>query len=228
MGYKVRMQKPAHPDPHHHTVTAEPEDRRGALELSDEENADMCRGCVRCCSYITVEIDAPRAAWEYDQWIWALYHRGISLYVEKPERWYLHVDTVCEKLGAEGRCSIHGRHPVLCREYDPRTCERRLPLADVRAWFDSGEQLEAWVERERPSHWRRLMAYRKDMPPGPPVADARIDRARSGALVPLDALVESPAPARRGRRRAPRGGPTRGKSSRAGARRATSRASTDR
>ena len=148
-------------------------DERDPKELSAQENANLCEGCVKCCTYITVEIDSPRAAWEYDQWIWALYHRGIQLYVERPERWFLHVETRCEKLDPEGRCSIHGRHPVLCRDYDPRTCERRLPLADMRAWFNGGEELEDWLRAKRPAHYRRLLAYRRDMPPGPPVADAR-------------------------------------------------------
>ena len=108
------------------TVVAD--DKRDPKELSGDENARLCEGCVKCCTYITVEIDPPRAAWEYDQWIWALYHRGIQLYVEMPEAWYVHFETVCEKLDDSGRCSIYGRHPVLCREYDPRTCERRVPL----------------------------------------------------------------------------------------------------
>ncbi len=170
-----------------------PDDARDAKELSAEENADLCAGCVRCCTYITVEVDAPRAAWEYDQWIWALHHEGIEMFVERPEHWFLHVTTRCRQLQGNGRCAIHGRHPVLCREYDPRSCERRLPLADQRAWFRDAEALESWLRRERPAHWRRLMAYRKDRAPaaGPGVAAA--------GFVPLLALGAAPA---RGTRRA--------------------------
>jgi len=138
------------------------EDSRPARALTAGENADLCSGCVKCCTYITVEIDAPRAPWEYDQWIWALHHRGVNLYVEKPERWFLHFETVCRQLNAEGRCSIYGRHPVLCREYDPRTCERRLPLGDVRAWFHDADGLERWLQAKRPRHWHRLMEYRRE------------------------------------------------------------------
>jgi len=176
------MTKPPLHDPHHHTVPVDSDDERSALDLSGVENADLCRGCVKCCTYITVEIDAPRAAWEYDQWIWALHHRNIQIYVERPERWFLHVETVCDQLNAEGRCAIHGRHPVLCREYDPRSCERRLPLADTRAWFEDAAQLETWLRVERPAHYRRLMAYRRDQPPGPPVAGGP---RRSAAADPL-------------------------------------------
>lgn len=193
--------KPTHPDPHHHTIPAAIDDTRDAKELSSSENADLCAGCVKCCTYITVEIDAPRAAWEYDQWIWALHHEGIEVYVERPERWFLHVEARCRKLNSAGRCSIYGRHPVLCREYDPRSCERRLPLADVRAWFHDGEELEKWIQASRPSHWKRLMDYRADEPQGPPVADARADRASAGTLIPLAALALEAA--RPGRSRLP-------------------------
>lgn len=166
-----------------------PDDAREARELPPQENADLCRGCVTCCTYLTIEIDAPRSAWEYDQWIWALHHRGIELYVERPERWFLLVHTPCDRLDAAGRCSIYGRHPVLCRDYDPRSCERRLPLAGIRAWFRDADEFEAWLAAERPRHFRRLMDHRRDFAPAP------------AAMVPVAVLVASAsrpaAPARR-------------------------------
>jgi Fe-S-cluster containining protein len=167
--------------------------------LTADDNARLCEGCVRCCSYITVEIDKPRTPREYDQWIWALHHRGISLYVERPEAWYVHVDTTCERLDAHGRCSIHGRHPVLCREYDARTCERRLPLSDIVAWFDTAAEFEAWIRHRRPAHWRRLEAFRaKAAGQDRAMADAhahapRAARARPaparGDLIPVASLL---------------------------------------
>jgi Fe-S-cluster containining protein len=137
------------------------QDPRPSLALRRAETADLCRGCVKCCTYITVEIDAPRTPWEYDQWIWALHHRGVQLYVERPERWSLHFETRCAELGADDLCAIHGRHPVMCREYDPRSCERWLPLADIRAWFDTPAEFEDWIRTERPRHWARLEAWRR-------------------------------------------------------------------
>jgi hypothetical protein len=136
-------------------------DPRPSLALRRAETAALCRGCVKCCTYITVEIDAPRTPWEYDQWIWALHHRGVQLYVERPERWSVHFETRCAELGPDDRCAIHGRHPVMCREYDPRFCERWLPLADIRAWFDTPAEFEGWIQSERPGHWARLRAWRK-------------------------------------------------------------------
>lgn len=199
-------------DPHHPTaLVADADDERDSKDLSPAENAGLCAGCVTCCTYITVEVDAPRAAWEYDQWIWALHHAAIQMYVEKPERWFLHVETTCTQLKSDGRCAIHGRHPVLCREYDARSCERRLPLADIVAWFHDAYELEAWMQARRPAHWKRLMAYRKDRPDAPPRADVRVERRmrEQARLIPVAALVgmaggatSAPVPAPRPEREA--------------------------
>jgi len=163
------------------------DDARDAKQLSPAENADLCAGCVQCCTYLTIEIDAPRVAWEYDQWIWALHHEGIELYVERPERWFLHVGARCRQLTPAGRCGIHGHHPVLCREHDPRSCERRYPLSDLRAWFHDAGELEAWIRRERPAHWARLAAHRD--------AATRAASAPTAGFVALAALTRpSPGP----------------------------------
>jgi Fe-S-cluster containining protein len=159
------------------------EDSRDAAALTPAENADLCRGCVRCCTYITVEIDAPRAAWEYDQWLWVLHHQHLSLYLEKPERWLLHFETRCRQLQPNGRCAIHGHHPVLCRDYDPRSCERRLPLANVVAWFHDAPSLEAWIRGRRPKHWERLEAYRRA------ARETHVEVQPNGGLIPIQALL---------------------------------------
>jgi len=172
------------------------DDARDALELSADENADLCTGCTRCCEAVSIEVDAPRSNWEYDQWIWVLHHKNLEIYVEKPERWYLHIAAKCEQLNDEGRCDIYGRHPVLCREYDPRNCERRAPLSDIVAWFKNAAELETWMARTRPAHYKRMMAWRKDTVQGPPKADARRDRAQSLA----SALVAISEPTSRGKR----------------------------
>jgi Fe-S-cluster containining protein len=115
-----------------------------------------------------------------------LHHRSLEVYVEKPERWFLHIETRCDQLNAEGRCSIHGSHPILCREYDPRVCERRLPLLDIVAWFKNAGELEAWLRTQRPSHWKRLEAWRQSK-----IRSAeKANRAKRPARLPLAALVQ--------------------------------------
>lgn len=140
------------------------EDTRDALELGADENAALCSGCSRCCETVSIQVDAPRTSWEYDQWIWVLHHQNLELYVERPECWYLHIETRCRQLQDDGRCHIYGSHPVLCREYDPRGCERRAPLSDVVAWFKCAEDFEKWLQVKRPVHWKRLLAHRLQTP----------------------------------------------------------------
>ena len=50
---------------------------------------------------------------------------------------------------------------MLCREYDPRGCERRAPLSDVAAWFKTAADMERWLAEKRPAHWARLLAHRR-------------------------------------------------------------------
>src|SRR6185436_19148127 len=70
-----------------------PPDTRIALQLPASENADLCSGCTRCCETVSIEVDTPRSPWEYDQWIWVLHHQNLEVYVERPERWFLHIET---------------------------------------------------------------------------------------------------------------------------------------
>lgn len=177
------------------------EDTRDAVELSAGENADLCAGCTRCCETVSIEIDAPRSPWEYDQWIWVLHHENLEVYVEKPERWYLHIATRCTQLKADGRCKIYGEHPVLCREYDPRHCERRAPLSDVVAWFHDAGEMEQWLRERRPGHWQRLLAHRDahatgrpQVPAGPSIAAALVRIAEPKAHEPATHLASPPAP----------------------------------
>jgi hypothetical protein len=155
--------------------------------LSSGETAELCTGCVKCCTYVAVEVDAPRAAWEYDQWSWALHHDRVSLYLERPERWYLHFETRCNRLMANGRCEIHGKHPVLCREYDPRSCERRLPNDDIVAWFHTAEQLDDWLRVQRPRHWERLVQFRVAA-----AAKASAAEPTTAGLISVQTLLAAP------------------------------------
>ncbi len=127
--------------------------------LSAAQCMTLCSGCQRCCTYVAVEVDAPDVPWMYDQYIWLLYHKNIWMYVEKGNHWYVQFETVCEKLGPKGECRVHGDHPVLCMEYDARTCERRGELSDIVARFYDGADLVRWLEVKRPAHHRRYQAW---------------------------------------------------------------------
>jgi hypothetical protein len=127
--------------------------------LTGAENMALCKGCTRCCTYVAVEVDAPDMPWMYDQYVWMLDHRGVWMYVETGNHWYVQFETVCEQLEDSGRCGVHGRHPVLCKEYDARGCERRGDLAQIKARFRRGEDLLRWLEKQRPVHHKRYREW---------------------------------------------------------------------
>jgi hypothetical protein len=138
-------------------LTPVPVPETGPLDAA--QSIMLCAGCVRCCTYVAVEVDAPDTPWQYDQYVWLLYHRNIWMYVEKGNHWYVQFETVCDKLSPEGRCTVHGEHPVLCKEYDARSCERRGELSDIVARFRDGQDLVRWIEQNRPRHHARYLAW---------------------------------------------------------------------
>lgn len=127
--------------------------------LDAAQSMMLCAGCVRCCTYVAVEVDAPDTPWQYDQYVWLLYHKNIWMYVEKGNHWYVQFETVCDKLAPTGRCTIHGEHPALCKKYDARSCERRGELSDVIARFHDGQDLVRWIAAHRPKHHARYLAW---------------------------------------------------------------------
>ena len=143
--------------------------------LSAAQCMSLCAGCQRCCTYVAVEVDAPDAPWMYDQYVWLLYHKGVWMYVEKGNKWFVQFETVCEKLSPVGHCTVHGKHPVLCKDYDARTCERRGELSDISARFFDGDDLVRWLEARRPAHYRRYRAWfdAAHAPAAPPAPDTK-------------------------------------------------------
>ncbi len=127
--------------------------------LTPAQGMALCQGCNRCCTYVSVEVDAPNVPWMYDQYVWLLEHRGVWMYVQTGNQWYVQFETVCEQLADDNRCKIHGRHPVLCKEYDARSCERRGELTQILARFYRGDDLVRWLEANRPVHYRRYREW---------------------------------------------------------------------
>ena len=91
------------------------------------------------------------------------------MYVEKGNHWYVQFETVCDKLSPVGACTVHGTHPVLCKKYDARNCERRGEITDIVARFTNGDDLVAWLAEKRPKHHARYQAwFAKQHAPAPP------------------------------------------------------------
>lgn len=108
-----------------------------------------CAECdALCCRYLATEIDAPRTKRDIDDVRWYLLHRGVSVFLDAEERWFLAFESPCRELGPAGRCRRYAERPRLCREHgrEPGTCEAQGPLYRVR--FTTVEEFEAWLDAQ--------------------------------------------------------------------------------
>lgn len=141
-----------------------------------------CEGCVaHCCRYVCVEIDRPRAKWQYDQIHWMLLHEGVSVFVSPEGLWYTEFQARCSQLTADNRCARYDRRPNLCRSYETDACPVWHAGEAHRIRFDDAASFAAYLDGKG-IDWR----YR----------DGRPER-RSPSGRPL------PAPSRRPKSRTP-------------------------
>ena len=65
------------------------------LPIVTKQSDHPCFECAQCCTYVALEIDTPTTAKEYDYVVWYLVHRGVSLFVDWEDDWYLKFETRC-------------------------------------------------------------------------------------------------------------------------------------
>jgi Fe-S-cluster containining protein len=82
-----------------------------------------CLTCALCCSYIAVEIDAPRSVKNATEILWHLYHHQVSVYRDSDDDWVVQFETRCRHLLADNKCGIYATRPHICREYSDDSCE---------------------------------------------------------------------------------------------------------
>jgi hypothetical protein len=178
-------------------------DRTGALPLmlrrspTDDPAAwraaggrPTCEGCVaHCCRYVCVEIDAPRAKWQYDQIHWMLMHEGVALFVAPDGFWYSEFRTRCAHLMADNRCAVYEQRPNLCRSYENAACPVWAEGPQHRVRFEDAAAFAAWLDAKgidwryrdgRPEH--RSPAGRPLPAPSRRPESRGRDRARSGGV----------------------------------------------
>jgi hypothetical protein len=108
----------------------------------------QCAQCVpaKCCRYFSLEIDRPKTRRDFDDLLWMLAHRQVSVYVEK-KKWYLMVHTLCRFLDTDTNfCTIYDKRPQMCREHPWQDCEWHGPYG-FDEHFMSYEALERWMKK---------------------------------------------------------------------------------
>jgi Fe-S-cluster containining protein len=132
-------------------------------KITSENKCGMCRSSI-CCTYITQEIDAPRSIYDFDVWLWMLYHQDVQFYKEDGV-WHLKILNHCLNLQPDGRCGIYETRPIICREHENDFCEfdqTTEESADIH--FGSPADLEKYCAK-RFKNWKsRYTEYSKKKP----------------------------------------------------------------
>lgn len=118
--------------------------------MSPVDWSRTCISCQYCCTYVSLEIDAPKSETDFDSIRWYLAHKRINIYADHDGSWYFLVNSECENLTSAG-CAIYEKRFNICREYDAATCEMTLGEPAEKVIFRTVEDFDRWLtfHRER-------------------------------------------------------------------------------
>ncbi len=102
---------------------------------------------ARCCRYITVTVEHPKAENDWDEFRWWLAHADTTV-TKSVDGWMLHVAVKCRHLAPDNTCGIYDHRMIACAEYDAAACE----FTDDVPWdecFKTEADLAEYLERRR-------------------------------------------------------------------------------
>lgn len=143
---------PVHPVKH-----LSPKKKKGAVtrpkktfqgvKITSDNKCGMCRSAI-CCTYVTQEVDTPRSVYDFDIWLWMLYHQDIQFYKEE-KSWYLKILNRCNHLQPDGRCGTYDTRPMICREHENDFCEfDETTEQGAEIFFGSPQDLEKFCRKK--------------------------------------------------------------------------------
>ena len=109
-----------------------------------------------CCKYLSLPLETPRTAEDFDNVRWYLMHEDTHVYKYGSD-WYLLVNRRCRNLTPQNLCAIYDRRPKICADYDPTDCEFTGEV-DFDLYFRNEQDFEAWLAVRR---LRRAESARK-------------------------------------------------------------------
>lgn len=125
-----------------------------------------CANCEgRCCRYVALQLDRPRAKRDYDHIRWFLLHERVSVFIDGRGRWFVEFRTPCRALRSDHRCGRYAERPRICREHNAAggACELHEP-EPYRACFTDVRRFEDFLDG-RGIDWRFKQTGRA-APPG--------------------------------------------------------------
>lgn len=119
---------------------------------------ELCEQCARCCSYFSLEIDAPECREDFENITWMLLHENVSIHVEG-NAWQAMVKNKCKFVGKNGFCKIYEKRPQICREHLPGECERGIlsdkEYTDIDRIFNDMKELHDYRDKYFPIRKKR-------------------------------------------------------------------------
>jgi len=107
--------------------------------------SNRCQECgAKCCKYFCFEIDEPDDYEEFEDIRWYLCHEGVTVHIDEGD-WYISIENRCRMLGPDNRCKIYTERPLICRGYDPATCDFTSGDYGYDEYFETPEQLENYA-----------------------------------------------------------------------------------
>jgi Fe-S-cluster containining protein len=122
-----------------------------------------CAGCGDCCRYVATQIERPTTNTDYDQIVWYLTHRDVSVYIDWEGDFYLEFRTLCDHLTPSGTCEIYRERPEICSEFSYEECEKGTGEPAHKWRFEKPAEFLAWFEQRRPKAFARFGAYREKL-----------------------------------------------------------------
>ncbi len=109
--------------------------------------SERCRKCIgRCCEYFCFEIDEPDTYEEFDDIRRYLSLAGISVPIDEGD-WYISIENRCKMLHEDNKCAIYDKRPLICRTYDPATCDDTDRDYGYDEEFLTPEEIERYARR---------------------------------------------------------------------------------
>jgi len=121
-----------------------------ADETKQNVTLDDCKKCnQKCCRYISVSLDQPQEAADFDQMRWLILHQDTGIYIDN-DNWYLEIKTPCSMLEQDGNCKMYEDRPELCKEYgsdlSDSWCEGfGNPYLDYDHYFSDIKELDQYI-----------------------------------------------------------------------------------
>ena len=111
-----------------------------------------CRGL--CCTYVTVDLAAPKNWDDFDEIRWYILHKNVVVYkTQDEEEWRVEFIADCDYLDrANHRCTQYENRPDVCKEYTTEECDGvdELNPEGCEVFLQTEHDLKEYLKTHKP------------------------------------------------------------------------------